>query len=309
MRLPRLRTPSLDFIVIGAQKAGTTALWRYLEDNPALGLPASKEAEFFSISAYPSGLRPYMRGLAKYAPARAKLGTVTPEYMLGTPVAPPRVIADRIRETFPEVRLVALLRDPVERARSHHRMSSRRGIEPRSFDDAVAELLHPAELDRARSGPSETNAYIAGGEYGRILADYLERFPREQLLIELTDDLEREPDAVIRRVCEFVGVKPHDPARLGRRFHVSGSRPLIPPDAEAELKHHLRRNAWSLMRHSAAHEEWFAKWFDMWNIQPDENPPEKVDPNIDARLRDHFAPDADLLERITGVQAPWVRRG
>ena len=59
----RLTTPTLDFVVIGAQKAGTTSLWRYLEDNPALRMPPAKEAPFFSEDVYPQGFRAYMREL------------------------------------------------------------------------------------------------------------------------------------------------------------------------------------------------------------------------------------------------------
>jgi hypothetical protein len=305
-RIPRLGTPRLDFVVIGAQKAGTTALWRYLEDNPGLRLPPHKEAAFFSEPEYPAGLRSYMRALFRDAPARAKLGTVTPTYMLGSPGAPPPVIAERIAATFPDTKLVALLRDPVERAASHHRMSVRRGVDERSFEEAVAEALTPDALERSRSRPTPTNTYVTAGEYGRILAAYVERFGRDQLHVEPSAGLERDPGPVVRRVCEFVGVRPHEPRRLGERFHVSGSRPRIDPDGAAELKDHLRRNAWSRMRHPEQHEHWFNSWFDdIWNVQP-QGPAEPVPERTARRLHEHFAPDARLLEEATGFKAAWL---
>src|SRR2546423_473254 len=130
--MQRLRTPKLDFLVIGAQKAGTTSLWRYLSDNARLALPPHKEAPFFSEPS-PGDFRGYMRALFKEAPRGAKTGTVTPTYMVGGPSAPVPVIAERIRAAAPDVKLVALLRDPVERAHSAWRMLVRRGEERRSF--------------------------------------------------------------------------------------------------------------------------------------------------------------------------------
>jgi hypothetical protein len=302
----RPRTPKLDFIVIGAQKSGTTSLWRYLSDNPRLRMPPDKEASFFSEPSYPDQLRPYMRALFKHAPARARLGTVTPIYMHGTAAAPVPVIADRIRETVPRVKLVALLRDPVERARSAHRMLVRRSVEHRSFEEAVRELLSARELQRARREPSEITSYVVAGEYGRILATYLERFPRDQLHIELSGDLESNPRDVVDRVCSFIGVEPHVPRDLGRRYFPSGPR-RVTPEAEADLMDYLDVNVWPRVRHSTQHRESFERWFELWNVEPDE-PAQPVDAAIASLLREHYAEDAELLERMTGVRAAWAPR-
>jgi hypothetical protein len=296
----RARTPQLDFIVIGAQKAGTTSLWRYLEDNDELRMPPDKEASFFSETAYPGDLRGYTRALFKDAPRRARLGTVTPVYMHGTPGTPVPVIAKRISEAAPGVRLVALLRDRVERARSAHRMLVRRGIETRTFADAVEELLAPSELERAREDPAETRSYVAAGEYGRMLTSYLERFGREQLHVELTADLERAPGEVVRRVCEFIGVEPHEPRRLGERFYASGG-PRVSPEAEHDLKEYLERNVWTRMRHSEQHRESFRQWFELWNVVQ-EPPADPVDDETAAKLHAHYEEDERLLERAVGVR-------
>ena len=299
----RLGTPQLDFLVIGAQKAGTTSLWRYLEDNPALRMPPHKEASFFSEPSY-TELRGYMRALFKDAPRRAKLGTVTPVYMLGTPAAPVPVIADRIRAAAPDVKLIALLRDPVERAHSAHRMLARRGQERRSFAEAVDELLDPAELERARREPDELNSYVVAGEYGRMLGNYLERFDRGQMHVELSADLDRSPEAVVRRVCEFIGVEPHAPRRLGERFHASGGE-RVSAEAEADLKDYLERNVWTRLRHADQHRHAFERWFELWNTVA-APAPETVDESTAARLRSHYAADAELIEAATGVRVPWL---
>ena len=302
-----MRTPLLDFIVIGAQKSGTTSLWRYLSDNPDLRMPQDKESPFFSEPQYPDQLRAYMRALFKHAPAAARLGTVTPTYMHGSPATPVAVIAERIRKTVPNVKLVALLRDPVERAHSAHRMLERRGVEERSFEGAVRELLGEEELRRARRGPSETASYVVAGEYGRILTAYLERFPREQLHIEFSSDLENSAREVLHRVCSFIGVEPHDPRHIGRRYFASG-RPRVTPEAEADLKEYLAANVWHRLRYPAQHRETFERWFELWNVEPE--PARPIDEGTVSLLREHYAADADLLERLVGGGVPWkIREG
>jgi hypothetical protein len=298
-----LSTPELDFLVIGAQKAGTTSLWRYLEDNPRLRMPPGKESPFFTEAAYPDGLRSYMRALFKDAPRGAKLGTVTASYMLGARGVAVPEIAARIRRTVPGVRLVALLRDPVARAASAHQMARRDYGETRSFDEAVRALLEPAALEDARSQPTDTNSYIVGGEYGRMLAAYLELFDREQLLVELTATLDSNPDDVVRRVCEHIGVEPHEPRNLGTRYFPSGD-PRVSREAEADLKGYLERHVWPRMRHPAQHREAFDFWFRLWNAVPGP-PPKPVDEGVAALLREHYAGDARRLEAVTGLDVPW----
>lgn len=298
----RLGTPTLDFVVIGAQKAGTTSLWRYLDDNPRIAMPPHKEASFFSEPSY-ADFRGYMRALFKDVPRGAVRGTVTPVYMLGTRDAPVPVIADRIRAAAPAVKLIALLRDPVERAQSAWRMVTRRGLETRSFAEAVSQLLEPGELERARHEPSEERAYVVAGEYGRMLAAYLDRFERSQLHVELSEDLSHAPADVVRRVCEFVGVEAHEPRRLGERFHASG-RERVSPEAEADLKGYLERNVWRRLRHADQHRHEFERWFELWNTVPEPSV-EPVDEATAARLRAHYAADAATLEAVTGVRAPW----
>jgi hypothetical protein len=298
----RLRTPRLDFIVIGAQKAGTTSLWRYLEDNEALRMPPDKEASFFSEPVYPGTMRGYMRALFRDAPVRAKLGKVTPVYMHGTRAVPVPVIAARISEAVPRVKLIALLRDPVERAHSAHRMTERRGIETRSFGEAIEELLAPEALESARREPDTTNSYVVAGEYGRLLGAYLDRFPRDQLHVELSADLARSPAEVVARVCEFLEVESHTPRHLDQRFFPSG-RPRVSAEAERDLKDYLERNVWRRVRHAEQSRESFRHWFELWNVVP-EAPARPVDERTATLLREHYAEDEALLVETTGMRVP-----
>jgi hypothetical protein len=169
----------LDFLVIGAQKAGTTSLFEYLRLHPEIHMPPGKEVPYFSDDGMVAhGWEAYLGQTFAGTDPSLSWGTASPQYMAGAvlmpagPVggAPERVVPERIRERLPEARLVAILRDPVARAESHHRMMRLRGEEPRSFDRAVAELLRPEALEQARREPTPTSAYVAWGEYGRILA-------------------------------------------------------------------------------------------------------------------------------------------
>ena len=296
--MARLRTPRLDFVVIGAQKSGTTSLWRYLEDNPSLCMPPAKEAPYFTTPAYPHDLRAFMRAVFKHAPPRARVGKVTPAYMLGVPGVPVTEVARRIRATAPDVRLVALLRDPVERAFSAHRMRVARGIEQRTFEEAVQALLEPSALERSRRDPDK-NTYVVGGEYGRILESYLDVFPREQLHVETTADLEQDPAAVVGRICAFLGVKPHVPQAIGERFHPTG-RPRLDPAGERDLRAYLERHVWPRTQHPDQHRDSFDEFFTIWNTVAEAPAEPLVESATTSRLREHYAGDAMRLEAIVG---------
>src|SRR5271155_2744916 len=175
---PDMDSPGMEFLVIGAQKAGTTTLWNLLRDHPQLWLPDAKEAPFFShTEVYEAGWESYLERLRAPTGEGLLRGTITPHYMHGWQDASTRVVAERIAGLLPEVRIVALLRDPVERGRSQHAMAIARGLEQRDPDRALSESLRPQALRRARLQPGDTNTYLVQGEYGRILGEYLTLFP------------------------------------------------------------------------------------------------------------------------------------
>lgn len=299
----RLRPPRLDFVVIGAQKAGTTALWRLLEDNPALRMPPGKEAPLFMRDDFRPELRAHLRVLFGAVPRHVRLGTVTPVYMLGEPGVPVPEVARRIHGVFPDLRLVALLRDPVERARSAHRMWVRRSGDSRSFAEMIELQLEPAAL-RAQTESSGRETLVSAGEYGRILSAYLAEFPRAQLHVELTSELDRAPRDVVARVCAFIGVDDHAPGRAGERFHEGGRR-RVSPEAETELQEYLEAHVWPHVRDGGRHAREFELFLAIWNVEA-APPDEPVDGATRDRLLAHYADDARLLEASTGVVAPWM---
>lgn len=291
--------------MIGAQKAGTTSLWEYLRDHPRLWLAAGKEAPFFTRpdATTPSAYRELIDTYFGAAPSDAQLGKVTPHYMMGSPTVAVERIAARITAALPEVRLIALLRDPVERAVSHYRMSVRRELERRSFEQAAWELLAPEALARARAHPDETNSYLVQGEYGRILSAYCAVVPSERLCVLLASELERDPAATVDRVLSFLGLEPgYRPPGLGVRHHRGGVRPRIDAEARMQLLTFLDQHVWPAC--TARERDAFNFFFETWNVVPDDDLP-SISTDLRAALDSHYERDAARLREL-GIAVPWA---
>jgi hypothetical protein len=297
---------ALDFIVIGAQKSGTTSLHHYLKGHPELRLPLSKEAPFFDRPQDGGSLERFVA--EHFGDAPGCRGKVTPHYMMGGPGNDVARIAERISLVLPRVRLVALLRDPVERAHSHYRMSVRRQLERRSFEQAVRELLEPEALREGREAATETNSYLAAGEYGRILSCYLEQFSREQLLVLPTATLEARPEEAVREVLLHVGVDAsYRPANLGKRYFQGGTRERLPRWASRPLFAGLRALLPLSGSRSRSLRTSLYYWFEHWNTAPEEQKP-VLTPRTRSALEAHFARDAEVLTPILGATPPWITR-
>jgi hypothetical protein len=201
--------PLPDFLILGAQKAGTTALYAYLRWHPEIMGPSWKEVSFFD--------RHYGRGVRWYRghfPLRSRgriVGEASPGYLFH-PLAPARV-----RETVPDAKLIVLLRDPVDRALSHYHHEVALGREPLSFEDAL-----DAEPERTR-GEEERMArepgyfshawwdhtYLARGRYAEQLERWFGVFPREQLLGVASEELAADTAGTYQRVLDFLGAPTH----------------------------------------------------------------------------------------------------
>jgi hypothetical protein len=190
-----------DFICIGAMRCGTTTLWEMLGRHPLAYLPDTKELHFFDDrdGAYAGGLDTYAHHFAA-APATSLCGESSPSYLFveGT--------EERIRAAIPDVRLIAILRDPVARAWSHYWFNVWRGRERLPFEKALA-------AESARTTDSDPRArrwfsYVGRGRYLGQLRRYEASFPRDQLFVVLLEDLLARPAVTMRSVLEFLGFEP-----------------------------------------------------------------------------------------------------
>lgn len=197
-----------DFFVIGAYRSGTTSLYRYLRQHPDVFLPLEKEPNFYAVDGNPDAsdvLRSralttraeYDRYYAEAAPSQRR-GDISPEY-LRNPAAAPRIHRDH-----PGTPLVAILRNPVERAWSDFLLHRRDGNEPcETFAAALAD-----QTRRQQGGDHRAGHYIDSGMYAAQLDRYLEFFPRDQILVLLYEDLVADRQAGMRRIFEHIGADP-----------------------------------------------------------------------------------------------------
>jgi Sulfotransferase family len=298
-----------DFLIIGAPKAGTTALHAALAQHPGLYMSPVKEPKFFLSDGPPPArggpgdaqtYREHVWRRADYealfdgAPAGTLRGESTPLY-LHDPVA-----QRRIRDQLPDARLIAVLRDPVERAHSNWTHLWSAGLEP------VGDFVRACEEEprRIEAGWASFWHYLSLGRYGEQLEHLYTLFPREQVLVLRYLSLVDSPAQTLDRICAFLGAEPgvvttvprenvtaHPEATLRyrtlaralRAAAVAGS--ILPGRAGTgltdSLEHRLQRSAPSRQPLS---------WDEREQILP------KVEPDI------------RLLERITGDDFSfWLR--
>jgi hypothetical protein len=226
-----------------------------------------------------------------------------------------RTVPLRIRERLPNVRLIAILRDPVRRAFSHYQMALMNGLERRPFEGAIEELLRPGSLERSRLHPAESTGYVAWGEYGRILTGYFDVFPREQILVVFTDELDRAPERLMQRVQTFLGVSPDIvPDNVGKRYREGGATrrfSRLSPDAvqDAVARNPGTRLLWHTLPRAGRHriERGFAHIsyrLDLWNQGGKADVCGPTTATV-ARLREHYRQDTARLAALLGANPPW----
>jgi hypothetical protein len=201
-----------DFLVIGAPKAGTTALHAALSEHPGLYLSAIKEPKFFLSDGPPPAkggpgdaltYREHVWRRADYealftaAPASTLRGESTPLYLYD------RAAMRRIHDTLPAARLIVIVRDPTERAHSNWTHLWSAGLEP--IDDFVRACGE--EECRIAAGWASFWHYTGLGRYGEQLAYLFTLFPREQVLVLRYRRLVEEPAQTLDRICAFLGVQ------------------------------------------------------------------------------------------------------
>ena len=258
-----------DYLVIGAAKSGTTSLYRYLVQHPHVRRARRKEIRFFYReyaqgenwyrAHFPLALRKHWETLRH---GEFVTGEASPSYMY-YPHAPKRAHA-----LVPAAKLIAILRNPVDRAYSQYRHKVRKGIEPLSFEQALEAEPERTRGERERILADETYrgaalfhfGYLHRGLYVEQLEAWLAHYPRESLLVVRAEDLFADPARVIRATTDFLGLAPRDPREFIRHFE----------------------------RHNA-----------------DDRESEAIAPATRARLQEHFAPANERLYQLLGRDFGW----
>lgn len=280
MTSPATAAPALPaFIVIGAAKAATTWIGHQLRQHPQVFMPTA-EPHYFSTE-YDNRLDWYA-DLFRAAPEGRLIGEKSADYL-----AHPHA-AQRIADVLPDVRLVAQLRNPVDRAYSDYCMLLRRGM---VGDDPTRYL---------DSGQAEMARFLQDGLYYRHLTRFFDWFPIERLKIILYEDLRERPETVIAEVSRHIGITPHiDPEAMAMRVN-DAETPLLPLSLRRLLRpvkavaKPLRDHAWFKAAHATL-------------ARPMRYPP--LTDDLRRRLSDYYAEDVASLAGLLGRDmSHWLAR-
>src|SRR5919202_6537946 len=205
-----------NFFIIGAMKSGTTALYYYLEQHPEIYMSPVKEPNFFCSQERKNGadavtdIRTYQHLFRGVSDEKA-IGEASHSYLYD-----PRAVAE-IRRYLPQATLIAILRNPVDRAYSHFLHMVRSGTEP--LDDFAQALREEeAGINKERTFQD----YIGRGLYYNQLKRYFETFPREQVRVYLYEDLSGAPITTAQDAFRFLKVDDSFVPDVSLRRNVSG---------------------------------------------------------------------------------------
>ncbi|MFA5581482.1 MAG: sulfotransferase [Paracoccaceae bacterium] len=299
-----------NFIVIGAAKSGTTSLMSYLGQHPDVFVSASKEPNYFALA----GFKGPPRGPAPAAILQAMLynwsRTELPEYeALFAAATDQRAIGEgsvrylyfpeapgRIRAMIPDVRLIAILRDPVSRLYSHYNMNRQIQLEPLGLRAALA-----AEETRIADGWGWDWHYAAVSRYGEQLRRYYDLFPREQIAVFLYDDFVADPLGVHAQICRHIGVKPDMQPDMTKRGMVTTLPRNLWLDRRLNWPSGLRTMLLRPPSRRIAHP--VIRRLNRLNSRP--VPP--LDPVLRRELAVRFRGDIAELSDMLGRDIPWYR--
>lgn len=295
-----------DFLVIGAPKSGTTSLYHYLRQHPDIFLsPTRKEGRFFSDiwkgavhwpAFYhfdaPSSAADYQ---ALFAARRgeARAGDVSPDYLAYADIAAPQALT----LCGPSTRVIAILRNPVDRAWSHYLQNVRRDAEFLSF----AKTLEIEAERKARNWGFQW-LYTDTGRYAGKLHPWMDRF--EKCLVLLQDELDRDAAAVVRRIFTFLDLDPDAPVSLQERYNTGGIPAAKLPVLAGAYDHRASESFEALHAELVAPVSGVSSAATADGVYPPPGaapvqvPP--MDPRIRAMLQARFAPEIDALERLLG---------
>lgn len=296
--------PVPNFVLIGAAKAGTTSLHRWLAQHPDVFVPRQKELHFFAapwlrencrgpgdariLQDIPADWEAY-RGHYAAAHAHRAIGDLSPSYFAWWPSR------DAIRDRLGHPKIVLALRDPVEKAYSQYMHLVRDGRETLSFAEALA-----AEESRSRQGYGALWRYVASVRYAEPTERFLDTFGADRVKILFFEDLVRDPPRVLREVLEFLDVDPAVPIDTGGVSNRSGA-PKSRALAALLNNPELRRVARSLLPGPLVARLGARATALNTGAKP------RLDPASRALIEERVAADTARLARLLGRELPWGR--
>ncbi len=247
-----------DFIIVGAQRCGTTSLFRALAKHPALmsNVINSKGVHYFGTNHHKNASWYFahfpsqkQRDLVLEKTGHAAVvGEASPYYLFHP------AVAERISKTAPDTKIVVLLRDPVKRAISHHLHMVWEGHEHESDIDKALDLEatrlagveeqllnNPAFVSR----PHQHFSYIARGHYAAQLERYFTHFDRDNVLVMATETLVADSENSLAQIQSFIGLTPDPAIKLEKRNSSAKFEPK--PETIERLKNEYRESNQQLL--------------------------------------------------------------
>jgi hypothetical protein len=220
-----------NFLIIGVQKGGTSSLFYYLKYHPQVRRPIKKEMHFFNTH-YSKGLKWYKA----HFPLKSKnklTGEASPDYIFHP------LSAERVRQLNPDMKLIILLRNPVERAYSAYQMNRRLGVDPRStFQEAVDfELSHHDKFANQYNDAKHNFFYLERGKYAAQLSVWLNHFPKEQFLVINSQSFFENTSDELLKIYSFLKIDPVLPPTY-KPMNV-GNYPTLSKKLSANLRQYL----------------------------------------------------------------------
>jgi hypothetical protein len=257
------------FLIIGAPKAGTTSLHEYLALHPQIAMTSDKEPMCFARRDWTAQLERYPKLFGRQAPVRGESSTAYAAF----PWAPD--VPDRVRATIPDARIIYLVRDPIERVRSHYAQNLwDRPRRVRPFDELMDDLEHPM------------NTPVWCSRYGTQLERWLARFGAERVLVLDHRELLRERAATLRRVLSFLEVDPDFTCDAWSAHHNTAAEHRVP----TALARRLGRVGRAASRAPVTR-----------GLLTREVPRPRLRPDQRERLVALLAPEAERLHALTGL--------
>jgi len=238
-----------NFIIIGAAKSGTSSLYTYLTKHPLVHPAYKKEIHYFDLN-FSKSLNWYRAHFSyqpflKIKPSQKKTpcpitGEATP-YYLCHPLAP-----KRIHDVIPHIKLIVMLRDPVDRAYSHYQHAVRHGLEKLSFEEAIfaeATRLH-GETEKLKrdenyhSFSHRHHSYLLRGRYAEQIEMWYQYFSPTQILVVESETFFSAPEHTLKQVVDFLGLPPFKLPEY--KVLQKGSYPKMQPSTREYLANYYK---------------------------------------------------------------------
>lgn len=276
----------IDFIGIGDQRAASTWIFQCLREHPEICGPRIKETQFFDREDfYKKGIEFY-KSFFKDCPADKVIGEYSPSYLhrQGVP--------ERIKRYFPDVKLIVCLRCPAEKVYSLYWFNKTGGTGSMTIYESFEEAI------------KKSSSLVNDGFYYSFLKKYFELFPKENILITIYEDIQKDPVKFIQNIYKFLGVKENFvPSSVRKKINVIGNRKFrFPLLSKAIVKSHHFLQRYSITRKiiNRINTYKFLSTLNRLNIQTTDKAIRKPPMNPDTRkyLQEIYQEDIKKLEKL-----------